>query len=73
MAFVLINVETGSEKKMMDELKTIPEIKEVYRIYGPYDIIARVESDTTLNLKNSINMKIRRLEKVRSTRTMSVI
>ena len=73
MAFVLINVETGSEKKMMDELKTIPENKEVYRIYGPYDIIARVESDTMSNLKDAISGKIRQLEKVRSTLTMLVI
>lgn len=71
-AFVLINVEIGLGKKMMEALKTIPEVKEAHQLYGVYDIIARVESDTMLNLKNVISSKIRQLEKVRSTLTMIV-
>ena len=71
-AYVLINVEIGSEEKMMDELKVIPEVKEAHQLYGVYDIIARVESDTMLNLKNAISSKIRQIEKVRSTLTMIV-
>ncbi len=71
-AFVLINVEIGLEKTMMDELKAIPEVKEVHLLHGAYDIIARAESDTVLNLKDAINRKIRNLEKIRSTLTMIV-
>jgi len=71
-AFVLINVEIGLGKKMLDALKAIPEVKEAHLLYGVYDIIARVESDTMLNLKNVISNKIRQLEKVRSTLTMIV-
>ncbi len=70
-AFVLLNAEIGLEKKMMDKLKAIPEVKEAHQLYGVYDIIARVESDTMLNLKNVIS-RIRQLEKVRSTLTMIV-
>lgn len=70
-AFVLINVEIGLEKKMLDALKAIPEVKEAHQLYGVYDIIARMESDTMLNLKDAI-IKVRQLEKVRSTLTMIV-
>ena len=70
-AFVLVNVEIGSNENMMDALKTIPEVKEAHLLYGVYDIIARMESDTMLNLKDAI-IKIRQLEKVRSTLTMIV-
>ena len=70
-AFVLLNVEIGLEKKMMDEMKAIPEGKEAHRLYGVYDIFARMESDTMLNLKDAIS-RIRQLEKVRSTLTMIV-
>ncbi len=69
--FVLINVEIGSDKMMMDALKTIPEVKEAHQLYGVYDIIAQVESDTMSNLKDAIS-RIRQLEKVRSTLTMIV-
>jgi len=71
-AYVLLNVEIGSEEKMMDALKAIPEVKEAHQLDGVYDIIARVESDTMLNLKNAISSKIRQIEKVRSTLTMIV-
>ncbi len=72
-AFVLLNVEIGLEKKMMDKLKAISEVKEAHLLHGIYDIIARVESDTMLDLKETISNKIRKLEKVRSTLTMIVI
>jgi len=71
-AFVLLNVEIGLEEKMMHELKDIPEVKEAHLVHGVYDIIARAESDTMLNLKDAISRKIRKLEKVRSTLTMIV-
>jgi len=71
-AFVLLNVEIGSEEKTMDALKTIPEVKEAHLVYGVYDIIARLESDTMLNLKDAISRKIRQIEKVRSSLTMIV-
>jgi len=70
-AFVLINVEIGSNEKIMDALKAIPEVKEAHLLYGIYDMIARVESDT-MNLKDAIS-SIRRLRGVRSTLTMIVI
>ena len=71
-AYVVVNVEIGLEKKMLDELKEIPEVKEAYLIDGVYDIIARLESDAMFNLKDVINTKIRKLEKVRSTLTRIV-
>lgn len=70
MAFVLINAETGAENELLKILKTIPEVKEAYVVYGVYDIIARVQTDTERELKDVVTSKIRRLDKVRSTITM---
>ena len=70
--FVLLTIEIGSKKKIMDVLKAIPEVKEAHQLDGIYDIIARVESDTMLNLKDAINRNIRQLEEVRSTMTMII-
>ena len=68
--FVLLVTDMGAETEVMTELKTIVEIKEAHKIYGGYDIIARIEADTTEDLKNIISWKIRRLYKVQSTQTM---
>jgi DNA-binding Lrp family transcriptional regulator len=72
-AFVLISAELGSETNVMKSLKKIDEIKEVHMVYGVYDIIARIETDTMANLKDIISWKVRHISKIRSTLTMLVI
>ena len=42
-------------------------------VYGVYDIIARLETETMQDLKEATSWKIRRLEKVLSTLTMIVV
>lgn len=73
MAFVLINAEIGAENEVLKALREVPEVKEAYMVYGVYDIIARVETETMQELKDTISWKIRRLDKVRSTLTMIVV
>ena len=72
-AFVLINVEIGSEDEVLRSLKPISEVKEAHLVYGVYDIIARIETDTMQELKDAVSWKIRRVDKVRSTLTMIVV
>ncbi|MCW3991225.1 MAG: Lrp/AsnC ligand binding domain-containing protein [Candidatus Bathyarchaeota archaeon] len=72
-AFVLINAEIGSEGEVLKDLKAIPEVQEAHMVYGVYDIIARIETETMQDLKDTISWKIRRLDKVRSTLTMIVV
>ena len=71
--FVMINAELGSESEVLKGLKEIKEVKEAHLVYGVYDIIARIETDTMQELKDIIAWKVRRLDKVRSTLTMIVI
>jgi DNA-binding Lrp family transcriptional regulator len=72
-AFVLINAEIGSENDVLAELKKIENVREAYVVYGVYDIIAKVESDSMDKLKSMVTWRIRRLDKVRSTLTMIVV
>lgn len=72
-AFVLINAEIGSEDEVLKQMKTLPNVKESYVVYGVYDIVAKVSADTMDKLKEIVTWKIRRLDKVRSTLTMIVV
>ena len=72
-AFVLIHTDLDAKTDVMKELKTIKEVKVAHRVYGVYDIIARIEADTMMDLKDIISEKIRRLYGVRSTITMIVL
>ena len=61
LSYVLINVELGSEEEVLDEVRKIPNVKECHRIYGIYDMTAKVEADSMDGLKEIITWKIRRL------------
>ncbi|MEM1545159.1 MAG: Lrp/AsnC ligand binding domain-containing protein [Candidatus Methanomethylicia archaeon] len=73
VAYVLINVESGSEDEILDRLVTVDEVKEVYFVYGVYDIIVKVVAENIDKIREIITWKIRRLEKVKSTVTMIAI
>ncbi len=72
-AIVLINTDIGAEEEVLKELMGIEGVKEAYIVYGVYDIIAKVEADSTEKLKDVITSRIRKIPKVRSTLTMVVV
>ena len=70
---MLLNVELGSDRELKDSLKEIPEVKEVYQLYGVYDFIVHVEAETMEELKEVIAERIRVIGKIRSTLSMICI
>lgn len=72
-AYVLINCDLGSEDDIIRELKKLPEAVEVSGVYGVYDIIAKIRSDSMDKLRETITWRVRKIDKVRSTLTMIVI
>jgi len=73
MAFVLINAEIGSEEEVLKELNKVEGVVEAYVVYGVYDVVAKIRSDTMDKLKDVVTWHVRRLNKVRSTLTMIVV
>jgi len=69
-AFVLINVESGSEDEVLKELKKFEGVEEAYFSYGVYDLVTKIKAETMEQLKEMVTRKIRALSKVRSTLTL---
>ena len=69
----MINCELGSEEHVISELKTFPDIKEVQGTFGAYDIIAEVSSESIEKIRETITWKIRKIEKIRSTLTLTKV
>lgn len=69
-AFVLINVETGSEEEVVGELRKISGVEEAYFSYGVYDIITKINAPSMEKLKEMVTKQVRALTKVRSTLTL---
>ena len=72
-AYVLLNVEIDSEKEVLNALDGIPDVKEAYQIFGVYDFILRVETETMQELRDLVDTKIRSIGKIRSTLSLLCI
>ncbi len=72
IAYVLINCDLGYEAEVIDELKHLDNVKEAHGVFGAYDILTKVESDSVEHLRDVITWKIRKLNRVRSTLTLIV-
>ena len=69
-AFVLINVDPGSEVEVLEQINKIEGVQEAYYSYGVYDIIAKIKAETMVKLKETVTEKMRTISKVRSTLTL---
>jgi DNA-binding Lrp family transcriptional regulator len=65
-SFVLVNVQLDTEKHVMDEIRTIPEVIEIKRVFGPYDIVVKIEFDNIETARNIIVNRIKHIQAVRS-------
>jgi DNA-binding Lrp family transcriptional regulator len=68
-AYVLINVESGAEESVINELRSISGVEESYYSYGVNDLITKENAETLETLKEMVTKKIRILNRVRSTLT----
>jgi len=71
-AFVLINTETGVEPLLEKEIKQLDGVKEVYQLFGEYDIMAVVEENSDRDIQKTISWELRKIKGIRGTNTMIV-
>jgi len=72
-AFVLMNAELGKENKLVSELRQIPNVKEVYPVYGVYDVVMEIEADSMETLRETITNQVRKIDGIKSTLTMIIV
>jgi len=72
-AFVMINAEIGEEEEVLKYLIEQLKVDEAYIVYGVYDLVARVSSDSMKDLKDLVINQIRQAKGVRSTLTMVIV
>ncbi|MEM4850908.1 MAG: Lrp/AsnC ligand binding domain-containing protein [Desulfurococcaceae archaeon] len=72
-AIILIQTEIGAESKVLEDLMKIPEVKEAYIVYGTYDVVVKIETDTLEKIREIVTNRIRKLPDIRTTVTMIVV
>lgn len=70
LAFVMINAEIGYEDRILQNVRTLPNVKEAFKVYGVYDVVVKVEAASVDQVKATVMDKIRSLEGIKSTLTM---
>jgi len=72
-AVVMVNVDIGKEDEVFNKLLELPEVKEIYMVYGVHDLIVILETSDMDTMRSIITQKIRKIDGVKSTITSIVI
>ena len=70
--YVLLVNQTGTDDSVIANLKNIETVKAAYGSFGPYDVIAKLESPDEIKIEKDISKKIRKIPQIRSTLTLEV-
>ena len=73
IAYILLTCDLGSENSVIEKLKAITGVKDVHHIFGAYDVIVKVESPSADDLREIVTFKIRKIQHIRSTLTLTCI
>lgn len=71
-AYLLLTCNTGNEKEIISQIKSIPEVVEINGIWGKYDIFVKVSFEDHSGLQKIVG-KLRTIKKITSTDTMPVL
>ncbi len=70
--FVLLNCDLGAEEYVVEELKQMPNVKNVHLTFGAYDVIVEINTGNQQAFDKAV-AGIRKLSRVESTMTLSII
>ena len=73
IAYVLVQSTIGHEMEVLRELLKIQFVKEAKGTFGYYDILVKIEGDSEKEVEKIITKKIRKVQNVNTTTTLSVI
>jgi len=69
IAFILIEIASGDEYKFVNTVRDIKEVSEAYIVYGAWDVIVRIQTESMGEL-NSVVLQIRRMPGVKRSATL---
>ncbi|MBU0497449.1 MAG: Lrp/AsnC ligand binding domain-containing protein [Candidatus Thermoplasmatota archaeon] len=71
IGFVLISAAPAKEHEVYNKLSKVDQIIELHPLFGEYDLIAKIEADDFESLGNIVVNKIRSIDGVIDTKTLT--
>jgi DNA-binding Lrp family transcriptional regulator len=72
LAYVLVTLQSGSEKNVLKKVASFEEVEEVDLVYGEYDAMVKVLVEEMSQLDEFLSDKLRVLPDIYLTTTMIV-
>ena len=69
-AYILLNVDSGSEDRVLEKLRSAAEVQEAFFSYGIYDLIVKIATDSMEQLKEIVSRRLRIINDVKTTVTL---
>ena len=69
-AYVMLNCELGAEADVIEELREIEQVVDVFETIGTHDMMVKLQADNFEKIREIVSWNIQKLKKVRSTATL---
>jgi len=69
-AYVMLNCELGAEAEIIEKLKELEQVSDVFETIGTHDMLVKLQADNFEKIREIVSRNIQQLPKVRSTSTL---
>ncbi len=69
-AYVMLNCELGAETDLIEKLKEIEQVSDVFETIGTHDMMVKLQAENFEKIREIVSWNIQKLPKVRSTATL---
>jgi DNA-binding Lrp family transcriptional regulator len=69
-AYVMLNCELGAELEIIEQLKQIEQVKDVFETIGTHDMLVKLQAENFEKIREIVSWNIQKLKNVRSTSTL---
>ncbi len=69
-AYVMLNCELGAEEGIIEKLKELEAVTDVFETIGTHDMLIKLQADNFEKIREIVSRNIQKLDKVRSTSTL---
>ena len=69
-AYVMLNCELGAEADIIEQLKDLEQVVDVFETIGTHDMLVKLQAENFEKIREIVSWNIQKLKKVRSTATL---
>ena len=69
-AYVRLNCELGAEVEIIEKLKELDYVSDVFETIGTHDMLVKLQAENFEKIREIVSWNIQKLPKVRSTATL---